>query len=115
MNVIRSDSKTITVSWTPLNFTEARGFIIGYQITYSTISRRRRSTDEKTVVVNDGNAHIFAISDLDPAKKYGVTIAGKTSQGFGILSKISYEGGNFSLIISEVAVIICNNYNSRSK
>ena len=92
MKVLRTDINTITVTWTPMNLTEARGFVTGYKITYSSVSRRRRSADTGTVTVNGRFQNSRSISGLDGLKKYGVTVAGITGVGVGSASKMTYEG-----------------------
>lgn len=93
VEAVRSGQTTLTVTWTPLNLTEAKSFLTGYLITYSTISRRRRSTDEQTKFVANRWANSVVLTGLDADKRYGVTIAGVSKQGNGISSKITYEGG----------------------
>ena len=75
-----------------MNLTEARGFVTGYKITYSSVSRRRRSADPGTVTVLGRFQNSRSIPGLDELKKYGVTVAGITVVGVGSASKMTYEG-----------------------
>ncbi len=74
-----------------MNLTEARGFVTGYKITYSSVSRRRRSADPGTVTVLGRFQNSRSIV-IDGLKKYGVTVAGITVVGVGSASKMTYEG-----------------------
>lgn len=93
LKVFRSDKTEVTVTWTPMNLTEARGYVTGYKITYSSLTRRRRSTDEKTAIAYGRFHNSYVITGLDAMKKYGVTVAGMTSAGVGTATDVKYDTG----------------------
>ena len=96
LKVFRSDKTEVTVTWTPMNLTEARGYVTGYKITYSSLTRRRRSTDEKTAIAYGRFHNSYVITGLDAMKKYGVTVAGMTSAGVGTATDVKYDTGQSS-------------------
>ena len=90
MILVRSDDGTsIDVSWTPLTLREARGFITGYVVSYSTGSGRRRQDEEETL----DDASSATITGLDPGTDYSVTVAGRTSAGVGPASEPMHAEG----------------------
>ena len=90
---VRSDDGTsIDLSWTPLTLKEARGFITGYVVSYSTGSGRRRQDEEETLDVS-ADASSATITELDPGTGYSVTVAGRTSAGVGPAGESMYAEG----------------------
>ena len=91
ITVSRSNSNTLKVTWNGLNLTEARGFIDSYKISYSTLSRRRSSTNGFVIVSGDQTSG--SIPDVDSNKKYGVSVAAQTKKGTGPYSIKVHENG----------------------
>ena len=76
MTVERTSATTITVSWTPLNLVEARGFIRSYTVFYDPITSRKRqlSGGMKTVPENESSTIIDGIENRD----YNVGVVANT-------------------------------------
>ena len=87
VNVMRINNTAISVSWTPLTLTEARGRLTGYVITLSPVplSRKRHASETvmRTVLPSESSV---TIGGLDPTQQYIVTVAGSTSAGNGEMS-----------------------------
>ena len=89
VTLVRShDGTSIDVSWTPLTLIEARGFITGYVVSYSTGSGRRQQADDVSI-----DASSATITELDPGTGYSVTVAGRTSAGVGPASEPMHAEG----------------------
>ena len=74
----------MNVSWVPLNLVEARGFVRGYNITYtqanSAGTRRKRQAQTKQMVQVNGSASYAIVGGLQPGVAYNVTVSGMTIQ-----------------------------------
>ena len=91
VTVSRYNLNTLKVTWNGLSLTEARGFIDSYKISYSTLSRRRSSTNGFVIV--SGDQTFGSIPDVDSNIKYGVSVAAQTKKGTGPDSVKVYENG----------------------
>ena len=107
ITVSRYSSNTLKVTWNGLNLTQARGFIDSYKISYSTLSRRRSSTNGFITVPGDQTS--ASIPDVDSNKKYGVTVAAQTKKGTGPDSvKVSESGQHIIMLMyAHKCIIIC--------
>ena len=87
VNVMRINNTAVSVSWTPLTLTEARGMLTGYVITLSPVSLSRKihasETVTRTILPSESSV---TIGGLDPTQQYIVTVAGSTSVGNGAMS-----------------------------
>ena len=86
VNVMRINNTAVSVSWTPLTITEARGRLTGYVITLTPVSlsrKRQASVVMRTVLPSESSV---TIGGLDPTQQYTVTVAGSTSAGNGNMS-----------------------------
>ena len=67
----------MAVSWIPLNYSEARGFISHYTVTYSpeTNERKRQSSVTMTKIVSGMDSNTTIIENLDPDREYSVAVS----------------------------------------
>ncbi len=66
----------ITVSWSLLTLTEARGFVRNYTIIYyPTLETRKRQQFNMMSIAVDSNVTRTTISDLDETSAYSVQIS----------------------------------------
>ena len=81
MTVERTSIPTITVSWTPLNLVEARGFISSYTVFYDLVTSRKRqmSGGMKIVLGNESSTTIDGLENTD----YNVSVVASTVAGGG--------------------------------
>ena len=88
VNVDRTSPTVMVVSWTPLSYVEARGFISHYTVAYSpqTSDGRKRQATGPTVTVQGMDSSTVTISNLDPETGYSVSISGTTGGGVGEMS-----------------------------
>ena len=87
VNVDRTSPTVMVVSWTPLSYVEARGFISHYTVAYSPqTSGRKRQDSVQTVTVPGMDSSTVTISNLDPETGYSVLVSGATEGGVGEMS-----------------------------
>ena len=85
MTVTRPSPTVMVVSWIPLNYFEARGFISHYTVTYSPAlqmnGRKRQAPNEmtKNVIGMDGNT--TRIEGLDQDTNYTVRVSATNGAG----------------------------------
>lgn len=105
--VDRLSNTAISVSWTPLSLTEARGIITGYSITYEPArSLGKRSSQEQRTVIAGPDQRSYVIGDLEDGTVYCVSVAVMTEAGVGPASDSVYEDGNLI-----AATYVACNYN----
>ncbi len=77
----------ITLSWSHLTLTEARGFVRNYTIIYypALESRKRQQPNMMSITV-DGNVTSTTINGLDATSAYSVQISANNGAGRGPLS-----------------------------
>ena len=93
--VHRLNNTAISISWTPLNLTEARGIITGYSITYEPTRRQeKRSIQEQHTVMAGPDQQSYVIGNLEDGTTYCVSVAVVTEAGVGPVSDAVYEEGN---------------------
>ena len=77
------------VSWSPLSLEEARGFLTGYTVTYTSTAgdggRRKRDDESGTRTVSADETSV-TLSGLDSDRQYSVSVAASTSAGTGVPS-----------------------------
>ena len=88
VNVARTSPTVMVVSWTPLSYVEARGFISHYTVAYSpqTSDGRRRQATGQTIDVPGMDSSTVTINNLDPETGYSVLVSGTTEGGVGEMS-----------------------------
>ena len=86
----RTSAAVIMVSWQPLTFTEARGFVSHYTVTYSPqiISGGRKRQAAMTEVVSGMDTNMTSIDGLDPDTVYNVQVSATTGGGDGVISVV---------------------------
>ena len=77
VNATRSSPTVMVVSWIPLSYPEARGFISHYTISYSPqpSGRKRQSLAPMTKTVQGMNSNNATIKGLDPNTQYHVSVS----------------------------------------
>ena len=77
VNATRTSPTVMVVSWIPLNFSEARGFISNYTVAYSPqpSGRKRQPSDTPTKVVPGMDSNSTTIENLDRDTEYGVQVS----------------------------------------
>ena len=88
MAVVRLDSTSINVSWTPVPIELAAGIILQYSVVYQT----EDGSSTGTVLVSSLFSYAV-INGLMPGSLYGATVAGITIAGEGLRSPVVYEKG----------------------
>ena len=80
VNVTRTSATVMVVSWIPLSYSEARGFISHYTVSFSplTTGRKRQSA---TMSVPGMDANNTVIQDLDPNVEYIVQVSATNGAG----------------------------------
>ena len=89
----------MVVSWTPLSYVEARGFISNYTVTYfpQTSDGRKRQAIIQTVDVPGMDSSTVTIANLDPGTVYSVQVSATTGGGTSgssvpVLAELPDEG-----------------------
>ena len=89
----------MVVSWTPLSYIEARGFISHYTVAYSpqTSGGRKRQDASQTVTVPGMDSSTTTIDNLDPDTVYSVQVSATTGGGTSessvpVLAELPVEG-----------------------
>ena len=88
VSINRTSPTVMMVSWTPLSYVEARGFISHYTVSYSpqTSDGRKRQATDQTIDVPGMDSSTVTISNLDPETGYSVLVSGTTGGGVGEMS-----------------------------
>jgi hypothetical protein len=99
VSVMRSSATVMVVSWIPLNYTEARGFISHYTVTYSPMrnGRKRQGIDNMNQTVPGMDANTTRIERLDANTDYIVQVsatngAGTSEPSLVIMATLPVEG-----------------------
>ena len=77
----------MSISWTPIDITIARGKIIHYIISYAPQRSSRQILINKNFVIVPANQHEVTIGDLQAGMNYIVTVSAVTSVGEGSSSE----------------------------
>ena len=109
VSIDRTSPTDMVVSWTPLSYVEARGFISNYTVTYSpqTSDGRKRQAIIKTVDVPGMDSSSVTIANLDPSIVYSVQISATTGGGTGessvpVLAELPDEGDHIWHVLSYI-------------
>ena len=88
VSIDRTSPTVMVVSWTPLSYIEARGFISHYTVAYSpqTSGGRKRQATGQTIDVPGMDSSTVTIDNLDLETGYSVSISGTTGGGVGDMS-----------------------------
>ena len=86
VSVVRLNGTHMNVSWNDIPLSEAKGFIVTYNVLYNKISTRRRR--QVTLVSVPGSETHAVIGDLNPSSAYQVFVNAFTSAGRGDFSSI---------------------------
>ena len=83
VNVTRTSATVMVVSWIPLSYSEARGFISHYTVAYSplTSGRKRQSAVTISERVSGMNANNTVIQDLASNVEYIVLVSATNGAG----------------------------------
>ena len=83
VSIDRTSPTVMVVSWTPLSYVEARGFISHYTVAYSpqTSGGRMRQATGQTVTVPGMDSSTTTIDNLDPDTVYSVQVSATTGGG----------------------------------
>ena len=83
VNVTRISPTVMVVSWIPLSYSEARGFISHYTVSFSplTSGRNRQSAVTMSERVPGMDANNTVIQDLDPSTEYIVQVSATNEAG----------------------------------
>ena len=84
VSIDRTSPTVMVVSWTPLSYVEARGFISHYTVAYSSQTsdgRKRQVLDTMFQTVPDKDSSTTRIEGLDPDTGYTVQVSATTGAG----------------------------------
>ena len=84
LSVVRMD-QSMTATWDALSLVDARGFIIGYSLTYVSVEEHPSSAQ----LVVKGNVTTAMVERLSPDLSYSVMVSGITVAGTGPSSDVS--------------------------
>ena len=93
VSIDRTSPTVMVVSWTPLSYVEARGFISHYTVAYSPLTndgRKRQTLDTMFQTVPGMDSSTTRIEGLDPDTGYFVQVSGTTGAGENDFSPASY-------------------------
>ena len=89
MTISRPSPTVMVVSWIPLTYSEARGFISHYTVAYTPLTsneRKRQAPDTMTVTVPGMDTNTAGIEGLDPNTDYTVQVSATNGAGTSPLS-----------------------------
>ena len=91
VSINRTSPTVMVVSWTPLSYVEARGFISHYTVAYSpqTSGGRKRQDTGQTIDVPGMDSSTTRIVGLDPNTVYYVQVSATTGGGSNMSEMIS--------------------------
>ena len=87
VNITRTSATVMVVSWIPLSYSEARGFISHYTVAYSplTSGRKRQSAVTMSERVPGMDANSIVIQDLDPSTSTEYIVQVSATNGAGTI------------------------------
>ena len=88
VSVTRPSATVMVVSWIPLSYSEARGFISHYTVAYSPLTggRKRQALDTMTQTVPGMDTNTTRIEGLDANTDYIVQVSATNGAGSDELS-----------------------------
>ena len=93
VSIDRTSPTVMVVSWTPLSYVEARGFISHYTLAYSpqtSDGRKRQALDTMFQTVPAMDSSTTRIEGLDPDTGYTVQVSATTGAGRNEFSPAIY-------------------------
>ena len=84
VSAIRNSDDSVTVRWNNLTLTEARGWIVHYNIYYWVTGQRTQAVRTKGVQTS----RTFTSEDLDVFQTYSIVVTGSTGAGEGEGSEV---------------------------
>ena len=90
ISIDRTSPSIMVVSWTPLSYVEARGFISNYTVTYSPQTsggRKRQALDTMFQIVPGMDSSTTTIDNLDQDTVYSVHVSATTGGGTSAMSE----------------------------
>ena len=89
--VTRPSATVMVVSWIPLSYSEARGFISHYTVAYSplTSGRKRQALDTMTQTVPGMDTNTTRTEGLDANTDYIVQVSATNGAGSSRLSRLA--------------------------
>ena len=103
VSIDRTSPTVMVVSWTPLSYVEARGFISHYTVAYSPQNnggRKRQALDTMFQTVPGMDSSTTTIDNLDPDNVYSVQVSATTGAGRNEFSPASCEAAPTGQIFS---------------
>ena len=90
VNIARTSPTVMVVSWTPLSYVEARGFISHYTVAYSPQTSGGRKRQAMFQTVPGMGSSTTRIEGLDPDTVYSVQVSATTGAGRNEFSPAIY-------------------------
>lgn len=87
VTVERMSSTSMSVSWTPLDIEEARGFVTHYTVFYELRSDANGSVPNRMNATVNGDGNYTQVDGLQSKEAYVVSVGANTRIGLGNLSK----------------------------
>ena len=101
VSINRTSPTVMVVSWTPLSYAEARGFISNYTVAYSpqtSDGRKRQARDTMFQTVPGMDSSTTTIDNLDTDNVYSVQVSATTGAGRNEFSPASCEAATTDTI-----------------
>ena len=101
VDVERPTSTTMSVSYTPLTLSEARGFVTFYTVAYTPVlNSRRRQVSQDTMYMNvSADSSSVTIVGLDVSLAYSVQVSAGTRAGQGVQSAAQVADAVSNMVI----------------
>ena len=104
VNVTRTSQTQMLVMWIPLSFTEARGFISHYTISYSPVTseRKRQSSAPMPETVLGMDSNSATIDGLNPNTQYEVGVSATNGADTSDLSATAAVSLFVGMLVSSI-------------
>ena len=109
VSIARTSPTVMVVSWTPLSYVEARGFISHYTVAYSpqTSDGRKKQATGQTIDVPGLDSSTVTINNLDPETGYSVSVSGTTGGGVSEMSTPVFNPAPESKLPTYMVCYLC--------